>query len=104
MFIPTSISYDKDGKPFVASMESEKYPFYGVQFHPEKAQFFFYPPSNVDHTEDSIYFNRYFADFFICKAKGNINRYINYETETSHIIENYDLIVTSTSDGSVYAF
>jgi hypothetical protein len=30
MFKPTSISYDIDGKSFVASMESEKYPFFAV--------------------------------------------------------------------------
>jgi hypothetical protein len=30
MFKPTSLSYDLNGNPFVASMESEKYPFFGV--------------------------------------------------------------------------
>lgn len=43
MFRPTSVSYDNKGKVFVASMESDKYPFYGVQFHPEKQQYVFYP-------------------------------------------------------------
>ncbi len=40
-FKPTSLSYMPDGRPFVASYETtgenSKYPFYGVQFHPEKA-------------------------------------------------------------------
>ena len=30
IFKPTSLSYDNDGRAFVATMESEQYPFYGV--------------------------------------------------------------------------
>lgn len=29
-----STSKDRMGRPFVSSMEGNKYPFYGVQFHP----------------------------------------------------------------------
>jgi len=36
MFDVTSISYLPTGEPFVASIESTKYPFFGTQFHPEK--------------------------------------------------------------------
>jgi len=43
MFTPTAISYDNKGRAFVAAMESLNYPFFGVQFHPEKAQFIYYP-------------------------------------------------------------
>jgi len=35
MFEVTSISYMPDGRPFVATVESRKYPFFGTQFHPE---------------------------------------------------------------------
>jgi len=30
IFTPTSISYDDNGVPFVSSMESKKYPFFGT--------------------------------------------------------------------------
>lgn len=39
VFTPIAISHDNAGTPFVAAMESKTYPFFGVQFHPEKAQF-----------------------------------------------------------------
>ena len=46
-FKPTSISYMPDGRKFVASMETTGlnayYPFYGTQFHPEKAASIFNP-------------------------------------------------------------
>ena len=65
IFTPTSISYDDDGVPFVASMESKKYPFFATQFHPEKAQFIFYPKTQIDHSTTSIFYNRYFGDMFV---------------------------------------
>jgi len=37
MYYVTAISYlPSDGRPFVASVESKDYPFFGTQFHPEK--------------------------------------------------------------------
>jgi len=37
IFEVTSVSYlPDDGRAFVASIESHKYPFFGTQFHPEK--------------------------------------------------------------------
>lgn len=81
MFRPTSISYDLDDKPFIATMESEKYPFFATQFHPEKEQFYFVPGTNIDHSEKSIYLNRYFGDFFVCHAKNNMNKYDTYKEE-----------------------
>jgi gamma-glutamyl hydrolase len=65
MFTITAISHDNDGKPFVASMEARDYPFFATQYHPEKAQFIFFPGPKIDHSYTSIYYNRYFADFFV---------------------------------------
>ena len=31
-----SLSQDREGKEFVSSVEAKEYPFYGMQFHPEK--------------------------------------------------------------------
>lgn len=36
IFEVTSISYSDEGAPFVSSIESPKYPFFGTQYHPEK--------------------------------------------------------------------
>lgn len=32
----TAISHDLSGQPFVAAIEGIRYPFFGVQFHPER--------------------------------------------------------------------
>ena len=59
-------------------MEAFKYPFYGVQFHPEKYMSF-EPSGNFLHTQFVIENNRYFADFFINEAKKNNNKFTSYE-------------------------
>eukprot|EP00349_Pseudokeronopsis_sp_Brazil_P010254 CAMPEP_0202978512 /NCGR_PEP_ID=MMETSP1396-20130829/84905_1 /ASSEMBLY_ACC=CAM_ASM_000872 /TAXON_ID= /ORGANISM="Pseudokeronopsis sp., Strain Brazil" /LENGTH=119 /DNA_ID=CAMNT_0049717495 /DNA_START=671 /DNA_END=1030 /DNA_ORIENTATION=- len=78
---PTSISYDEDGLTFVASMEAFDYPFFGVQFHPEKPMATFYEATNVNHSERSQYYNRYFADFFVDQARRNFNHFDSFEEE-----------------------
>ena len=35
-----STNEDNKGTPFVSTIEAKKYPFYGVQWHPEKVQLF----------------------------------------------------------------
>jgi len=35
-FMPLAYGRDLNGKKFVAIAEAKNYPFYGVQFHPEK--------------------------------------------------------------------
>lgn len=36
-----NISYDRNDKPFVSTIEAYDYPFYGVQWHPERKRNFF---------------------------------------------------------------
>lgn len=70
MFYPTSISYTTDTfEPFVASMESMSYPFYAVQFHPEKPVGKFTQGEGTEHSWVSFELNRYFADKLIHLAR-----------------------------------
>ena len=78
IFHHTAISYMPDGRPFVASIESEKYPFFGTQFHPEKVPRIFKEDLEVDHSWLSIGLNRHFADYFVYQTKLNPNNYGNY--------------------------
>lgn len=57
-----NISYDRNNKPFVSTIEGKKYPFYGVQWHPERKKNF-YPLSL----------------FFVNELKKNSNRIVNIQ-------------------------
>ena len=85
-------------------MEAYNYPFYGVQFHPEKSQYSFVPDENFLHTPFVIENNRYFADFFVQECKKNANQFSSYGDETAEIVEHFDCIPTTTYYGTVYAF
>lgn len=85
-------------------MEGNKYPFYGVQFHPEKQAFNFAPSTNIQHDPLAITFNRYFADFFVNECRQNTNKFQSYEQETDQIVENYKLITTPNYNSNVFLF
>ena len=69
MFTATSTSTDPDsGDTFVATMESEMYPFLATQFHPEKV-ITMYNSDGLNHSWESVNYNRYFADRFMELAR-----------------------------------
>jgi gamma-glutamyl hydrolase len=74
MFKVTSVSYvPETGEPFVATMESDQYPFFGTQFHPEKTTTMFNDDSEVNHSVLSEKLNRALADKFVSLARRNPN-------------------------------
>jgi anthranilate/para-aminobenzoate synthase component II len=54
MFKLTAVSYMPDNSPIVASVESDQYPFFGTQFHPEKVTRIFKEDLAVNHSWISI--------------------------------------------------
>lgn len=105
MFTPTSTSTDSEYKnTFVATMESPNYPFYGTQFHPEKV-LTMYNSDGLNHSWESVEYNRYFADRFLELARQNTNTCgTDWSDCQSIIIDNYPITVTDTYYGNVYAF
>ena len=74
-FYITSTNVDGNGRPFVSTIEPrdpEHFPFYGVQYHPEKNAFEYatYPDTNIpyeaiDHSAAAISFSLSTAQFFV---------------------------------------
>lgn len=65
-------STDKNGVKFISAFEAYQYPFFGVQFHPEKPPFEFVIKKGQHHLPHSRHakaVSRYFADFFIAQAQ-----------------------------------
>lgn len=71
----TSINHDKNGRPFVSTIEPVdpyRFPLYGVQYHPEKNGFEYttFPGTNIpyeaiDHSEEGVDFSLYLSRFFV---------------------------------------
>ncbi|XP_003739520.1 gamma-glutamyl hydrolase-like [Galendromus occidentalis] len=74
---PLSTNHDIDGLEYISSMEAKHYPFYAVQFHPEKNVFEWVNReghSNIPHTEGAIEVAQFFARFFIDEARKSNHR------------------------------
>ncbi|XP_061402619.1 gamma-glutamyl hydrolase [Musca vetustissima] len=84
-----SLNHDWDGSEFISSIEHKKYPFYGVQFHPEKNLYEFVQNRNITHTTLAIKASQYFADFFVGETRRNRQFFKNQTEETEALIYNY---------------
>ena len=75
----TSINHDVNGRPFVSSIEPihpDRFPIYGVQYHPEKNAFEYttFPGTNIpyeaiDHSPEGIDFSVYLSQFFVDRVR-----------------------------------
>lgn len=87
MFHITSTNFDRDGKPFVSSIEGKSFPFYGVQYHPEKNNFEYglipgtlIPYEAIDHSSDAIYTSMFLAVFLVNRVRhSSIGKYTMIE-------------------------
>lgn len=74
---------------FISSVEHVKYPFFGIQFHPEKIAFEWVPVEIIPRGEDILIANRYLYDQLVYHAKQNNNAFISEKYETNSLIYNY---------------
>ena len=95
----TTSSYNEK---FVSVWEARKYPFYGVQFHPEKAIFEWKVYS--DKSYDSIEMTQIIANRFIEKARQSKNVYTSESEFESTNIYNYRTYTTTMSFTRIYVF
>lgn len=93
---PLAYSYDKLGMKFIAIMEAIDYPFFGVQFHPEKASYEFvikHGQHNISHSAKAQVVSRYFADFFVNQARSSSHQTTVKSVERT-LIYNYQPMYT----------
>jgi gamma-glutamyl hydrolase len=94
---PLAYSADSNDNKFITIFEAFKYPFYGVQFHPEKPPFEFVTKSkqhHIPHSREAIAVSRYFADFFVQQAQYN-GHLIDRELMDKNLIYAYNPMYTA---------
>jgi gamma-glutamyl hydrolase len=85
-----SYSADRQGRAFVAWVESRDYPIYGVQFHPEKTAFEWKIQKAINHAGAAIKVTQNIGNFFVDEARKNNNTFSNPEEEDKALIYNYN--------------
>lgn len=102
-----STNTDVYGLEFISSFESKRYPFYAVQFHPEKNPFEFKLSLHFPHSKEGVEVSQYFANFFIEETRRNNHAFASWEVEQKSLIYNYMPHFTGIKNGSyeqIYMF
>ncbi|XP_047440001.1 zgc:171566 [Mugil cephalus] len=84
------LSTNTDGKKeFISTMEANRYPFYAVQWHPEKSPFEWIQKSGMVHTSSAIKACFYTASFFVSEAMKSNHHFSNPDEEERALIYNF---------------
>uniref|UniRef100_A0A667YK61 folate gamma-glutamyl hydrolase n=1 Tax=Myripristis murdjan TaxID=586833 RepID=A0A667YK61_9TELE len=84
------LSTNNDGKKeFISTMEAYRYPFYAVQWHPEKSPFEWIDKPGMVHSSSAVRASFYTASFFISEAMKNHHHFSSPLEEERALIYNF---------------
>lgn len=95
-----SVNDDWNGLEFISSIEHKRYPFYGVQFHPEKNLYEWIRNKNISHSFHAIVASQYFTEFFVNEARKSSHQFKDSKTEDQYLIYNYPAEFTGAKGSS----
>ncbi|XP_039971601.1 zgc:171566 [Xiphias gladius] len=84
------LSTNSDGKKeFISTMEAYSYPFYAVQWHPEKSAFEWIDKPGMVHTTSAVRVCFYAASFFVSEAMKSRHHFSSLAEEERGLIYNF---------------
>ncbi len=83
-------------------MEAFNYPFYGVQYHPERNAFEWDLPEKLDHSADAVAAMQYLGKFFVNEARQSSHKFDSIQDETKALIYNYSPLFTGIIETDDY--
>ena len=89
-------------KKIVAMYQYKSFPFFGTQFHPEKA-LFEWREKNLTHSDDAIMFSNRLCKMFMneCDKNFNVSSFLG-NNNNNMLIENYDLLSRENTNKILY--
>jgi len=98
-----STNTDANGLEFVSTYEALRYPFYGLQWHPEKAPWEWTTiKANIPHIPSAVRVTQYFASFLANEARKSAHKYEDRSREESDLIYNIKPSYTGKNGSSEY--
>ena len=90
-YVVTSTNKDKNGLEFVSSMEAKEYPFYGIQWHPEKINFEHFQGAQnmLSNNLHGVLVSQFCANFLVDEARKNSNSFKSISEESRFLFNNY---------------
>ncbi|XP_067083902.1 gamma-glutamyl hydrolase [Osmerus mordax] len=101
-----STNVASNGAVFVSTMEGKKYPFYGVQWHPEVNRFMWNTKMNFPHSPNAVRVSSLLAEFFVNEGRRSWHSFSSPEEEAASLIYNYTPTYSAnfTSYQQIYFF
>ncbi|XP_028393790.1 gamma-glutamyl hydrolase-like [Dendronephthya gigantea] len=94
---------DRHGVEFVSTMEAKNYPFYSMQWHPEKCSFEWVSMKAIPHFLSSIQLSQYISNFFVQEARLNRNRFPSDTEERAALIYNYNPVYIGRNGNTTFS-
>lgn len=95
-----STNKDKNGLDFISTVEHKKYPYYGVQYHPEKNLYEWYESSTILHTANAVQASQYFAQFFIEESRKSLHKFKTAGETNRFLIYNFPAYFTGRNESA----
>ncbi|KAL6425752.1 hypothetical protein ACFW04_009673 [Cataglyphis niger] len=95
-----SLNRDKEGVEFISTLEHKRYPFYGVQYHPEKNLYEWVTGKNIPHGRNATLAAQYFANFFVNEARKNSHKFATEQEAKQSLIYKYPVTYTALQNST----
>ncbi|KAM9475344.1 gamma-glutamyl hydrolase [Clarias gariepinus] len=105
-FTVLSTNEAKNGAVFVSTMEGKKYPFYGVQWHPEVNRFQWHPQYTFPHSKNAVHVSSLLAQFLVNEGRRSSHHFSQPEEESQALIYNFTPVYAANFSGyeQIYFF
>ncbi|XP_054629231.1 gamma-glutamyl hydrolase isoform X2 [Dunckerocampus dactyliophorus] len=105
-FSVMSTNIAENGVRFLSTIEGKRYPFYGVQWHPEVNRFQWDSTWNFPHSPRAVQLSLLLAEFFINEGRKSLHDFDDSKEEPFALIYNYTPIFAGNFSGyeQIYFF
>ena len=80
----------------------KKYPMYGIQWHPEKMLYVWNSDLDINHSVHGMMVAQYMANFFICEARKNSNKFATEGEEEHRLIYQFEPTYVGNIEETAY--
>lgn len=102
---------DPDGIRFISTLEAKDYPFFAIQYHPEKSSYTWtdQPGQQILHSKEATHTALYLSQFLASLARQSAHKFSSRAAEEAAVVYNYDVFFTGreevgSSNTQVYLF
>ncbi|XP_049618546.1 gamma-glutamyl hydrolase isoform X1 [Syngnathus scovelli] len=105
-FSLVSTNVGENGVNFISTIEGKKFPFYGVQWHPEVNRFQWDHTLSFPHSPHAVQLSSLLAQFFVNEGRRSLHKFDDFKEEALKLIYSYTPVFAGNFSGyeQIYFF